>query len=301
MESLIISYCFFTPKSLHKEMRFWDAYNTQERYWYNLPSLICINSIVYPNAKMKIHVSSDIINHDRFELIEKMSESFDNIEIVHLPYEYENTEPTMWRYKPLFDKESDIVLCRDIDSLPNSDEIRSTLYFFDNPDFYVQTLRTHTNHIIPQTIMLAGLCGFRPKKIDFINGVNFEMYYNHFKNSVWGLDQNSLINMFVRDPNWTKERFLDSPISTEYHKVGPPLIECTSIDQDYFRTSVNLELDENFIRILDEETKWGGEPTNFRGAKLKKFLKIKNSKIEVLNQVLENCSSGIKNFYFEYV
>ena len=126
MEKLLISYCFFTPKNLHKEMRFWDLYNTYDRYWYNIPALMAVNSIIYPNAKIKIHLSEEIKSNPLFEILDKISENMSNVELVFMPYEYTNTEPTMWRYKPLFDKESDVVLCRDIDSLPNEDEIKST-------------------------------------------------------------------------------------------------------------------------------------------------------------------------------
>ena len=297
MESLIISYCFFTPKSLHKELRFWDSYNTQERYWYNIPALICINSIVYPNAKIKIHISSEIRQNPLFEILQRISDSFENVELVFLNYYYENTEPTRWRYKPLFDKESDVVLCRDIDSLPNSDEIKSTKFFLSNNEFFTHTLRTHTNHVSPQTIMLAGLCGFRPKNIEFLNSINFEMYYNHFKNPGWGLDQNSLINMFVRDSNWTRERFLDSPISTEFHKVGPPLIECKSLNQDIYRNVINIDLPKELVYILDSETKWAGEPTNFRGEKLRNILNINLPQTKLMSEVIEGCSDEVKNFY----
>ena len=58
MESLIISYSFFEPKSLHREMRTWDLYNNQDRYWYNIPALMAINSVVYPDAKIKVKPSS---------------------------------------------------------------------------------------------------------------------------------------------------------------------------------------------------------------------------------------------------
>jgi hypothetical protein len=297
MESLTISYCFFTPKSLHKELRFWDVYNTQERYWYNIPALICVNSIVYPDARIKIHLSNEIRENPLFEILQRIVDVFKNVELVFMPYEYENTEPTMWRYKPLFDKESDILLCRDIDSLPNTDEIKSTMFFLKNNQFFTHTLRTHTNHVSPQTIMLAGLCGFRPNKIEFLNNVNFEMYYNHFKNSGWGLDQNSLINMFVRDQNWTKQRFLDSPISTEFHKVGPPIIECQSLNQDVYRNTIDLDLPKELTQILDSETKWAGEPTNFRGEKLKNILKIDLPQTKLMSEVIDGCSEEIKNFY----
>ena len=297
MESLIISYSFFEPKSLHREMRTWDLWNNQDRYWYNIPALMVVNSIVYPDAKIKIHLSKNIVENPLFEILDKISNKFSNVELIEMSYNYTNTEPTMWRYKPVFDKEADFVLCRDIDSIPNTDEIKSTLFFLQNQNYFVHTLRTHTNHVIPHTIILAGLCGFRPKLVYFLNNINFEMYYNHFQNSSWGLDQSSLINMFVRDSNWTKERFLDSPISTQYHKVGSPLIQCNSINQDVYREQIELSVDKRILDMIDSETKWAGEPTNFRGEKLIRLLEIDNPNIVKLKEVFEECSENTKKFY----
>ena len=283
MESLIISYSFFTPKSLHKEMRFWDAYNNYDRYWYNIPALMAINTIAYPNAKIKI--------------LEKISNNMSNIELVYLTYEYKNTEPTLWRYKPLFDKEAAIVLCRDIDSLPNQDELLATYYFLENKKYSIQSLRTHTNHVIPATIILAGLSSYRPKNIINIKDINFDMYYNHFKSEHWGLDQNSLINLFIQNREWVMNNFLDSPISTEYHKVGPALIECKSLDQNFYKLNVRMTLDKKILEILNNETKWAGEPTNLRGEKLKKLLNIDNPVLSKMSDIINSCSEEIKNFY----
>ena len=301
METLTISYSFFTPKSLNKEMRFWDNYNFPDRYWYNIPSSMCVNNILYPNSKIKIHISPSIKNHFLFEMLEKIPQYFSNIEVVEMDYDYQNTEPTMWRYKPLLNKESDVVLCRDIDSLPNSDEFLATTYFLNNPNFFVHTLRTHTNHVIPQTIILAGLCGFRPKNIKYLQGVDFDSYYNHFKNAVWGLDQSSLINMFVREKDWVKNHFLDSPISTQLHRVGPPLIDCNSLNQDYYHQNVNVNLDKTLFDILDTETKWAGEPTNFRGQKFVDFLNLDYDTVRTMKDLLSSCSTEVQNFYFQSV
>lgn len=297
MESLILSYSFFTPKSLHREMRTWDLFNSEERYWYNLPALMAVNLIVYPLAKIKVHISKEIKENYLFEFLHKLEEKFDNIEIIEMDLEYINTEPTMWRYKPIFDKESDVVLCRDIDSLPNEDEIRATYFFIEKSNFYVQTLRTHTNHVIPATIMLAGLCGFRPRKIDFLKTINFDLYYNHFKNSGWGLDQNSLINIFIRDQNWTKLRFLDSPISTDYHKVGPPLIYCESLNQDFYRNNVRIDVNNILLDFLNKNTTWSGEPTDIRKQKLSDLFDVEMDDIQKVKEILLSCDQKVQNFY----
>lgn len=300
METKMISYSFFEPKSIHKEMRFWDLYNNKERYWYNIPALMAINSYFYGDFNIKIHVSKNIKDNYLYEVLEKIESNYDNVEIVEMPYDYNNTEPTMWRYKPLFNKESDIVLCRDIDSLPNEDELKATYHFIENNNFYIHTLRTHTNHASYATIILAGLCGYRPKSISLLKNINFDLYYNHFKNTNWGLDQNSLIAMFTRDPVLVRNHFLDSPISTEHHIVGNALINCISKDQDFYRENVDIsKYDKGLIEFLNKYTKWAGEPTNFRGEILIDLFKFEIDSIKKMESVIESCSQKVKDFYLK--
>jgi hypothetical protein len=114
----------------------------------------------------------------------------------------------------------------------------------------------------------------------------------------WGLDQNSLINLFVRDQPWTGQNFLDSPISTEYHKVPNPLINCKSLNQDFYRKNVDIkQIDSRVLEILNDETKWAGEPTNLRGDKLSKLLSLDIPELKKMKEVIESCSDDIKNFY----
>jgi hypothetical protein len=279
-------------------MRFWDVYNGFERYWYNIPAAVLINSIFYPDFIQRIHISPEIKEHYLYPVIENMKKRFPNLETLEMNYEYQNTEPTLWRYKPLFDKEFGLVLCRDIDSIPNLDEINATKYFIENPQYLVHTLRTHTNHATIPTIILAGLCGFRPNDIPFIQGANFDQYFNHFKNPNWGLDQNSLIGIFAHNQDWTEKHFLDSPISTNHHTVGSALIKCQSFDQDFYNEKINLpeELSE-FLDFLNSQTIWAGEPTDIRGPKLLELLSKNHKLVSVMKECLEECDDKIRQFY----
>ena len=114
----------------------------------------------------------------------------------------------------------------------------------------------------------------------------------------WGLDQNSLINLFVRDQHWTGQNFLDSPISTEYHKVPNALINCKSFNQDFYRKNVDIsQIDNHILEILNDETKWAGEPTNLRGDKLSKLLNLDIPELQKMKDIIESCSEDIKEFY----
>ncbi len=279
-------------------MRFWDKYNSFQRYWYNIPAVVSLNSVFYPEFEQIIHVSSNIKENPLYPLIESIINNFENVSIRVIESEYVNTEPTLWRYKPLFDKSCDLVLCRDIDSIPNSDELLSTKYFIDNPQFLVHTLRTHTNHSTPPTIILAGLCGFRPKLIPFIQNFNFDEYYQYVKTPHWGLDQNSLISIFVRNQEWTNEFFLDSPITTKFHTVGNPLIRCKSFDQNFYKE--NVVMDERYnelMNFMNEETSWAGEPSDIRKEKLQKLLSFEFEPMMKMFKCIESLEKNIIDFY----
>lgn len=298
----ILSYSFFSPKNLHTHLRFWDNFNSTDRYWFNIPSMIVLNRIFYPDFIIRVHTSKEIKFHPYFGILKLISDKIRNVEIVEMDYDYTNTEPTMWRYKPLFDKDCDLVLCRDIDSIPNFDEILATKFFIQNPNYKAHTLRTHTNHTSYATIILAGLCGFRPKEIPFIQSFGFEQYYNHFKSEHWGLDQNSLISMFLNNPTWTEKFFLDSPISSIHHTVGNPLLPCVSRNQEFYRLNADIpNVTEDLIKFLNECTIWGGEPTDIRGSKLLQLLSLNFEICRDIKNIIEELPSEIQNFYFTNV
>ncbi|MFZ4796145.1 MAG: hypothetical protein ACOYMA_01540 [Bacteroidia bacterium] len=298
MEKVIISYSLFTPKKLHEDVRVWDPYISETRYWYNIPALIAVNLMVYPNAAIWIYLPEELIKHPLYEMLEKLSEKFEALKLKFLSYNYQNTEPTLWRYKPVFDKLSEIVLCRDLDSVPNEMEIRATQYFIEEPSFYIQTLRTHKNHIFPITTILAGLSAYRPTKISTISNLNFNDYYFQTKSDLYGLDQKSIIEIFTKDEVWTKKHFMDCPINSKKHKVGKPLIKCKSIDEKKYRKKENINhISPDLLKILNEVTTWGGEPVDFRGQKLELLLSQNNLITFKLKKVLMDCSTFTKNFY----
>lgn len=298
MKNIIISYSLFTPKKLHEDVRVWDPFISETRYWYNIPALVAINLMVYPNASIWIYLPEDLIKHPLYEILEKLTEKFDALKLKFLSYSYQNTEPTLWRYKPVFDKLSDIVLCRDLDSVPNEMEICATQYFLEQPNYYLQTLRTHKNHIFPITKILAGLSAYRPSKIDHIANISFNDFYFQFKSDLYGIDQQSIIEIFTKDEEWTDKYFLDCPISTKQHKVGKPLIKCKSIEEKKFKKKVNIShVSSELLFLLNETTIWGGEPIDFRGEKLEKLLSYNNLITFKLKKVIMDCSNYTKNFY----
>ena len=92
--------------------------------------------------------------------------------------------------------------------------------------------------------------------------------------------------------------FLDSPISTEYHKVPNALINCNSFNQDFYKSNVDIsQIDTRVLEILNDETKWAGEPTNLRGDKLNSLLSLNIPELQNMKDIIESCSENIKEFY----
>ena len=297
-EKLIISYCLFTPKKLNNEIRFWDPYSNELRYWYNIPALVAINTIIYPKAEIWIYLSEEIKDHLLFDILLRLKESFTSLNLIFLDYPYKNTEPTLWRYKPVFDCFADIILCRDLDSLPNELEIKATYYFIENPKYYIQTLRTHTNHRFPITTILAGLSAFRPLQINQLKGSDFETFYHSNKSDSYGLDQSAIIKFFTTDSKWTKKFFLDCAISSPNQNPGKPLIPCISLKENtYKKKKISEEIPEPLLKLLNNTTEWGGEPIDFRGEKLKKLLDVDHAMTSKLKDCLANCSLNTQMFY----
>jgi hypothetical protein len=292
----VISYTLFEPKQLFNHRNGWDKYNTIERYWFNIPAVICINKILYPNFNVKIHISPNIKEHKLYKLFESLERDF-GVSIEVIERDYKKTEPTVWRYKPLLEKECDILLCRDIDSIPTADEVLSVYYFIQNDEIKISTMRSHYAHAGPPTIMMAGLCSFKVKDINV--GISFDELLDISDNSEWGIDQQFLIQTLTKDKEWNKNHFLDCKLSNKDHKVCNSAIECISLDQNHFRKNVRLSdigVESDVLSLLNDYVVWAGEPVDIRGEKLKNILNLEYDVCKKMSSVLEN-NQELKEFY----
>jgi len=254
--------------------------------------MVIVNKLLYPDFKIKLHISPNIKDNILYTLLDKL-EKKRLVELSVMDYEYKNTEPTIWRYRPVFDKESDIVLCRDIDSLPTKDEYLATKYFNESNEFYITTIRSHTNHTTLLTIMLAGLCGFRPKVFTILD---FELFYNKVRNGGWGIDQTSIIQLFTSNKDLTTTRFLDSPLSNSGHQVGNPIISCVSKREDFYREKVTYDNElDILLNILDDLTIWPGEPIDSRDS-LTDILNLDKDICSEVREILDS-DNELKKFY----
>ena len=150
-----ISYSLFETKNIHQRShRDWDQHWEEiNRYWYNIPALYIINSLLYKEFQMNIYVSNTIKNHKLYDLLEELNKE-DNFNLIEVDKEYSNTEPTMWRMIPFWEKDIDIILCRDLDSLPTISEVKTTKQFIASK-FSIHNIRSHNNHNNIETMMMA--------------------------------------------------------------------------------------------------------------------------------------------------
>lgn len=281
----VISYSLFKTKNINQRIhRDWDKYRLEEdRYWYNIPALYIINSIIYKDFEMRLYVSENITTHPMFSLLLELNKQ-DNFKMIRVKTDYNNTEPTMWRMIPFW-QDVDILLCRDIDSLPTIKEVKATMTFIDS-DYLIHTMRTHRQHNSFATRVLAGLCAFKPKeiinkKLIDSNINNFVDYYKRSGNN-WGCDQNTLIDIFYSKIEDKMKYFLDSPITTDIHKVNRHN-DVGFVDfEKYELESIDI------LEEIDKHTEWSGEPIKFIGDKLKTILEFDYPVCKVVSDILNN-------------
>ena len=146
--------------------------------------------------------------------------------------------------------------------------------------------------MIPGTRILAGLCGFKPLQIEFL-GDNFDSYYESVKDVGYGVDQDSIIEIFDRK-DWLADNFLDCSISTDKHTVGTALFPCTQRTEKDYQHKCDHDI---MFDIINERVDWAGEPTDFRGAITDRLLQLRYKEFKTLKEIFDNVSKPVKKFY----
>jgi len=102
----------------------------------------------------------DIILHTDNATYNGLKHIFDALPIKVVVCENaELTKAMLWRMKPVFNTDYDIVLCRDLDS-PLTYRERQAVRYFENRDKSAHAITDSISHDVP---MLGGMIGFRPK------------------------------------------------------------------------------------------------------------------------------------------
>ena len=126
--SKILSYSLFEPKVLPSHRTHDKWLNNHDRYWYNIPALVAINKILYPDHEMRLYLSKNVWDNPRSKIFQTL-EKIGNLKIHTIEMDYNGTEPSVWRMMPLWELDTDVLHCRDIDSIPTEKEHKYALYF----------------------------------------------------------------------------------------------------------------------------------------------------------------------------
>ena len=191
---------------------------------------------------MKFHVNDSLLYNPLFVLLKSLDVVIDEIKI---PFT-KTSEPMLWRMIPIWE-DYDCVFSRDIDSIPNRNEFRSTVYF-EKSNHSIQTIRSHENHYHEMGCdMLGGLSGFKSKLIQR-KPKTFDDYYSSRENLPWAQDQFLMVNTFLvsQDRAYLETNFLDCPIDNQNRKS---VFMHSTIPTDFQVETTNVQ--EEVLSLVD--------------------------------------------------
>lgn len=285
----VLSYSLFEMKQIRNH-RVWDKNKKDPmRYWYNIPSIIISNDILYPECETRFFVDP----HSKSGMFSSILRSnFLKAYCVETPFTH--TEPSIWRMIPLWDEDIHSVNPRDIDSIPNTSECIHTKYFIES-DSMMMTMRSHENHYHEMGCdILAGLCGF---KSDIPHcPLTFKSYWENKNNDIWALDQYLIINTFLRGrEDYLKDNFMDCPIDHQSRECNYPCIEYPVSGVN--NTKENLtDIQRYVLDINDQLTIWAGEPVDGRKQYLRKLFETDTECANEYRKKIEG-STLLSDFY----
>ncbi len=295
MKKIIISYSLFNQK--HNESNAFSK-DLNNNFWNNIPALIAVNLMVYPTASIWIYMPEEIIKNPLFEILEKLSEKFEALKIKFVSFTYQNDEPAFWKFKPVFDKLSEIVLCRDFNNIPDEMEIKSTQFFIDESNYHIQMIRTKTNQNLTCNELFSNFGGFKFLKINSFSKINFNEFYFKSLSKLGNSKNNSIIELLSSDENWSKKHILNCINSNKLTEINEQKFHCKTIDYKKLNKKVNTShVSDELFAILNELSSNDESIVDFRGLKLEKLLEYNNLITFKIKKVLMDCSSFTQNFY----
>lgn len=298
---IIFSYSLFEPISLFEDQRRHDPHNNKSRYWYNLPLIPIINSILFPSSKSVFYVSENIWENPLSDLLLQIEQRFEEVTVITKKCNYQSIEPTFWRFEPIFDTGNEYVFPRDIDSITTLGELYCLGYFIENNESFIQTIRSHANHQFPITVMLAGLSGFKPNKIDFLRNQSYQDFYKSNTSINYGSDQKALIRFFTQNAEINRKHFLDCQINTVY-QVSKPLISCkefvytNKLEKEIFKKN-----NSPIIKWIGEKKRWCGEPIDGRGQILESLLRLDYLECKKMLIALSKTNQFVRDFFLSSI
>ena len=298
----IISYSLFKPRKFYDHRTWDDDKHNENRYFFNIPALCAVNRVLYPEFSMHLTVCPATESNPLFYLYQELCSRTSFFSYSVNNEEYEGHEPALWRIGLLWKKGVNVLLSRDLDSLPNREEYQATRCFNDS-NKSVHTIRSHEHHFNYPCRMLIGLSGFRPSQIP---PEILTESFNIFKKThavdpaslnnptvKWNADQLTIINAFTTNDFFTAEHFLDSKINNQQNYQD---FFCKRTDKDELE-SINFSSEQSTIIDLVERgglTEWAGEPCDARGKFLRSACETEGS-LPIMDIVSSN--KHLEEFY----
>ena len=169
-------------------------------YWRAIPFNIMANSVFYPGFRIRLYAADDARSMPIYPFLESAARDH-LIELVPIRGPYMGTTPSVWRMMPLWDPEVDILLTRDLDSVPRTDEVRADRVFMAS-EFCIHGIRANPQHDV---LLMGGLSGFnRPRLIRRMGILSYESYASanrRFLKGEKGCDQELLAIHFSQMAN----------------------------------------------------------------------------------------------------
>ena len=227
-----------------------------------------MNIILYPAYTTEIFIDNSIKNSRIYPFLQYLnSDKVFNFILREIKEQLPENEPPcrkkMWRYIPLWNKNNHIVLPRDLDSLPNTLELKCCK-LFETSDCESMTIRSHPHHTHtnPALRMLGGLSGFKPNIINDTSTYQ-DFYQESKKLTHWGLDQDALRLYFIEKQSneYLSKKFIDCAINYRKENSSWP---CVPVSENNL-THISLsETDNALLNIIDPLVDWAGKPIDSR-------------------------------------
>lgn len=281
------------------------------RYWFNIPFISIINKYYFKNFITRIYCPKEILNHPLYYFIDKLQNSLPYFEVEIIDKPYIGTQPSIWRVKALWDDNCEFCFCKDIDSVLNPKEAQCMRYFMLHDSYLIQNIRGVWQHNFKGSIIMAGLCGFRPKRLkkelpltrsfnDFLKFCD-----NNKIDTAWGYDQLNLIDFFVtsRSPEFLT-KFLDIYVQPDFNKISPAFKQqvkassfynIISLGENYIN-GMRIDAPKDILSITKDLTSWLGEPVDTRGNSLNNLLSLNYEECKIVKNIIYN-DNHLKDIY----
>jgi hypothetical protein len=282
-----------------------SLYGTNKRYWNPIPYLFLSYERTYmrviPNLHIKLHIHHLSTEIPLYKMLEILSEKWGKLQIQVINEDVINARGMLWRMIPLWDKNVKYFFCRDIDTVPVTEEIKSVKYFVNKQTFMVHGMRSHPFHTLQ---LMGGLCGFDaenirnktklfPTYIEFLNYAkkNIPRCRENWK---WGGDQDLLHEYFLKLFSKSPRLILDCKIPNKIGKV--PDLKFPAIRVQNCPGIKLHECDNTLLLRNDRLIKFAGEPVIVSGSVLKETLKIRSPLADLLNKIFTD-HPDIRRYY----